>query len=221
LAVATIAFILGGVFSIALATFLVGGFDGYWWSTYQLGFFMAAWAGFHYGEFAVTAGWNREKLSIDSFLLNNGMMYHAAHAVALFEYLSTLYFFRASKSWPFVSIIGIIVTVAGQFLRSMAMIHAATNFSHSIAFYKVDSHRLVTSGVYSFSRHPSYTGFFYWGLGTQLVLQNPIAFSLYLLLLWKFFNARIKSEERALVRFFGQDYLHYKDRVGTRIPFIP
>jgi len=31
----------------------------------------------------------------------------------------------------------------------------------------------------------------------------------------------IAAEERALVKFFGQDYVEYRRRVGTKIPFIP
>lgn len=65
LAVSTIAFLLGSVFSLGFLTFLLGGFDAYWWATYQFGFFVAAWAAFHWGEFAVTAGWNFEKCSVD------------------------------------------------------------------------------------------------------------------------------------------------------------
>lgn len=42
------------------------------------------------------------------------------------------------------------------------------------------------------SRHPSYTGFFYWGLGMQLTLQNPVSFAIFMVVLWRFFNARIK-----------------------------
>jgi hypothetical protein len=65
LAASTISFVLGSIFSLGLCTFLVGGFSNFWWSTYQLGFFVASWAAFHWGEFAVTAGWNREKCSVD------------------------------------------------------------------------------------------------------------------------------------------------------------
>lgn len=64
LAASTISFVLGSVFTIGLFTFLNGGF-GHRWLTYQLGFFMASWAAFHWGEFAVTAGWNLEKCSVD------------------------------------------------------------------------------------------------------------------------------------------------------------
>jgi len=34
-------------------------------SSYQLSFMVAAWSTFHFLEFAVTAGWNRDKLSVD------------------------------------------------------------------------------------------------------------------------------------------------------------
>jgi len=101
------------------------------------------------------------------------------------------------------------------------MIHAASNFSHSVALYKMEDHVLVTGGIYSWFRHPSYAAFLYWALGTQMVLQNPLSFALFVFLLWRFFNTRIKVEEKFLVQFFGKDYVTYKQRVGTKIPFIP
>jgi protein-S-isoprenylcysteine O-methyltransferase len=219
--VSSIAFFLGVIFALGALTFVVGGFGLWWWSTYQLGFFVAAWAGFHWGEFAVTAGWNLEKCSVDSFLLDNGSMYHVANGTALLEYLLTLYFKPTSRSYPYVSQLGIILVVAGQFLRSAAMIHASTNFSHSVAFRKRESHRLVTDGVYGWFRHPSYAAFFYWALGTQLVLQNPLTFVLFAVLLWRFFYYRTRAEEKALIKFFGDDYVKYRSEVGTKIPFIP
>ncbi|KAJ7129556.1 protein-s-isoprenylcysteine O-methyltransferase [Mycena epipterygia] len=221
LSASLIAFLLGGVFALGTLTFAVGGFGGVWWATYQLGFFAAAWSGFHWGEFAVTAGWNFEKCSVDSFLLENGSTYHIAHAIALAEYLLTLYFKPTVKSYPYVSLIGIVMVVLGQSLRSAAMIHASTNFSHTVAFRKRDSHQLVTDGVYTWFRHPSYAGFFYWALGTQVVLQNPVSFVLYAGVMWRFFYYRTRAEEGALIKFFGEDYVQYRKRVGTKIPFVP
>jgi len=182
---------------------------------------VASWSAFHWGEFAVTAGWNREKVSVDSFLLNNGRMYHMANGLALLEYLLVLYFRPSLKSFPYVSSIGIVTVFLGQFLRSGAMIKAASNFSHAIAFRKNPGHHLVTEGIYAWSRHPSYAGFFYWALGTQLVLQNPLSFCVYFVLLMRFFSSRIKAEERGLISFFGDDYVSYRNKVGTGIPFIP
>lgn len=42
------------------------------------------------------------------------------------------------------------MVVLGQALRSVAMIHASTNFSHSVAFRKLQGHRLVTDGIYAY-----------------------------------------------------------------------
>jgi len=220
LAASTISFLLGIIFSLGMLTFLSGGLDSYWWSTPQLGFYLAAWSAFHWGEFAVTAGWNREKCSVDSFLLENGTLYHTAHSVAIFEYLITLYIKPSLKSYSDVSRIGIPIVLAGQLLRSMAMIHASTNFSHALALQKRQNHKLVTDGIYAWFRHPSYAGFFYWALGTQIVLQNPFSFCLFAVLLWRFFYFRIRAEERYLIKFFGDDYVKYRKRVGTKIPFV-
>ena len=64
LAASTISFLLGSVFTVGVSIVVSGGCD-YWWCTCQIGFFFAAWSAFHWGEFAVTAGWNREKCSVD------------------------------------------------------------------------------------------------------------------------------------------------------------
>ncbi|PVF96493.1 ICMT-domain-containing protein [Serendipita vermifera] len=232
-------------FAASLTSFLLGGlfFVGSWtvinnsgllkalisgeWSavavnqpSVQLAFFLTAWGFFHWAEFAVTAGWNREKCSTSSFLLDNGTEYHVAHTVAILEFITTSFFFPDAKRWPFVTPLGMLVVLLGQLVRSGAMISAANNFSHIIQYKRQQDHQLVTSGIYSWSRHPSYAGFFYWGIGTQIALQNPISFLGYAIVLYRFFYHRIKYEERLLVLFFGKDYEAYRARVPTRIPFL-
>ncbi|KLO18088.1 protein-s-isoprenylcysteine O-methyltransferase [Schizopora paradoxa] len=221
LAVSTISFLLGGVCLLGFSLFVTGGSHDHWWTTWQLGFFVQSWAFFHWAEFAVTAGWNRGRCNVDSFLLDNGMLYHIANGAALSEYLISLYLKPEWKTFKYMSSAGVIIVLLSQALRSSAMIQASTNFSHAIAWHKTDSHQLVTTGVYRWFRHPSYAGFFYWAVGTQVVLQNPISFTLYIIICWRFFSRRIKVEETALVRFFGDDYKEYRRKVGTKIPFIP
>ena len=97
-------------------------------------------------------------------------MYHIAHSVALTEYLLTLYFWPEYKQYPYVTVVGqlhvqsllafnsalrvhtvlvgIAVTLFGQVLRSTAMIHAGSSFSHVIAYRKLNGHVLVTGGIY-------------------------------------------------------------------------
>lgn len=65
LAASTISFLLGITFSPALISFILGALGLVSTPYYQLGFFVATWTAFHWGEFAVTAGWNLEKCSVD------------------------------------------------------------------------------------------------------------------------------------------------------------
>lgn len=65
LASSFIAFSLGIVFTLGSLLFALGGYPGSVWLTDRLGAYLAFWALFHWLEFAVTAGWNREKLSVD------------------------------------------------------------------------------------------------------------------------------------------------------------
>ena len=89
-----------------------------------------------------------------------------------------------------------------------------------VANRHIDDHKLVTEGVYRLFRHPSYVGWFYWSVGTQLLLANPVCTIGYTMASWKFFNERIEYEELNLISFFGQDYIDYQRRVGTGLPFI-
>ncbi|KAH6915343.1 prenyl cysteine carboxyl methyltransferase Ste14 [Coprinopsis sp. MPI-PUGE-AT-0042] len=222
LASSLIAFVLGSLFTAGSSLVIFNGLsaDSVVF-TRQLGFFIASWALFHWLEFAVTAGWNREKCSVDSYLLDNGRQYHYAHSFAVLEYVITSLLRPSLKTWPYVTEIGIVMVLVGQFLRSFAMIHAAANFSHIVAFQKRENHKLVTDGIYAWFRHPSYAGFWYWAVGTQLVLQNPVSIVGFAFVLWKFFYDRTRREEAALVQFFGKDYVQYRARVKVWIPFIP
>ncbi|GAA6011099.1 hypothetical protein JCM8202_003895 [Rhodotorula sphaerocarpa] len=187
----------------------------------QLGMYLACWASFHTLEFVVTSMYNPGKLSVSSYLLDNGRAYPAAHMAGMIEHILENAFLPAGyRRWKHVGgifFLGLAVTAFGQFLRSFAMISASSNFSH----VKRPGHELVTSGIYSWSRHPSYAGFFWWAVGTQILLGNPICVIVFVASLQYFFSSRLRTEERYLVKFFGQQYEDYRRRVPTRIPFVP
>ena len=105
-------------------------------------------------------------------------------------------------------------------MRKLAMFTARANFSHIISTEKEDSHVLVTSGVYAWTRHPSYMGWFWWSVGTQVLLCNPISAVAYAVASYVFFRERIEGEERLLLGFFGPEYDAYQQRTGTGIPFV-
>lgn len=84
--------------------------------------------------------------------------------------------------------------LVGQVFRSLAMVQAGHSFSHVVKRVKLDDHKLITTGVYAWVRHPSYVGFFYWAVGTQMLLSNVVSFVAFVFILGKFFVNRIKGE---------------------------
>ncbi|KAG8424383.1 farnesyl cysteine-carboxyl methyltransferase [Metarhizium acridum] len=193
---------------------------------WRIPFFLCALSTFHFLEFWTTAAANTPEATVHSFLLTaNWPAYPVAHTVACVECVLTKVVFPG-RSWAplglgtALMLTGLVMVVGGQVVRSAAMLTAGQSFNHTVQTRKADSHTLVTTGVYGLWRHPSYFGFFYWGLGTQLVLGNVFCFVGYAYVLWKFFSSRVRVEERGLVKFFGDDYVQYRRRVGTMIPFV-
>ncbi|OAA64135.1 protein-S-isoprenylcysteine O-methyltransferase [Akanthomyces lecanii RCEF 1005] len=218
------AFCLGGAFSSsALLTVLILALTHS--PLWRASFFLLALSAFHFLEFWVTARRNTLVATTDSFLLTaNWPAYAVAHAAAFAECLVVCVLFPARRSCGALGSVcvalGLVLVLVGQAVRSAAMLHAGASFNHQIQWKKSDAHVLVTSGVYGRLRHPSYFGFFYWGLGTQLVMGNVVCFFAYAVVLWYFFSRRIRIEEVKLVEFFMDDYVQYRKRVGTWMPFI-
>lgn len=156
--------------------------------------FLGTLSVFHFLEFYTTAAFNTPDAKISSFLLTNGAHYRIAHTVAFVETMITSYFFPGWQSkvhMPIVILAGITLVLVGQAVRSTAMAQAGTNFNHQVQSKKNDGHELVTRGLYAYFRHPSYFGFFWWGIGTQLMIGNTICTLAYAGVLWFFFMKRI------------------------------
>lgn len=195
---------------------------------------------FHHLEFYATARYNPADAKLSSFLLSsNGSAYNVAHASALIEFSLRSWWLRSGYRLPLwlevpfrlpaflptvstdlLLLLGFALVVVGQGVRTAAMAEAGKSFNHIVQSRKKDDHVLIKSGVYRVLRHPSYFGFFWWGLGTQILLGNHVCFLAYAAILWKFFATRIVKEERFLVQFFGQDYVSYRERTPVLIPFI-
>ena len=156
--------------------------------------FLGTLSVFHFLEFYTTAAYNTPDARIGSFLLTNGAQYRIAHTVAFVETIVTSYFFPEWQSKihsPMAILAGIITVLVGQVVRSTAMAQAGTNFNHQVQSKKNEGHELVTRGLYAYFRHPSYFGFFWWGIGTQAMIGNTVCTLGYAGVLWYFFMKRI------------------------------
>lgn len=187
-------------------------------------FFLGALSVFHFLEFYITALRNTPYANVSAFLLStNGRAYNAAHTAALIECtIVSIFFptFQDTVASRASTVLGLVVLLVGQFTRTTAMSQAGTNFNHTVQTKRNDGHVLVTSGIYGWLRHPSYFGFFWWGVGTQVVLGNVVCGMAYTVILWGFFRRRIRKEEELLVKFFGAEYQQYRRKSGVGIPFI-
>ena len=185
-----------------------------------VGLYMCAMAFFHWSEYITTAIFNQHKVCLDSFLLNHSKEYIVAALCSWAEYAIEYLLFPTLKSWVWLSRVGIAMVIFGECLRKVAMFTSRSNFSHVIAYKKAKDHELVTHGVYNWFRHPSYVGWFYWSIGTQLLLCNPVCLIGYSIATWRFFRERVEEEELTLLVFFGQQYFNYQQRVGTGLPLV-
>ena len=166
--------------------------------------FLCSLAVFHFLEYYITARYNPAYGTISAFLFSqNGAAYNIAHGSAMAEciltrlFLPDSYFDRTAMVFGGVKgqvMLGLVLMIIGQLVRTIGMIQAGSNFNHKVQVERKEGHTLVQHGIYRFFRHPSYFGFFWWGLGTQLVLGNVVCFSAYAFVLWNFFSSRIRSK---------------------------
>jgi protein-S-isoprenylcysteine O-methyltransferase len=188
------AFALGSIFAGgASLAILLARHESPWW---RLPTFFAVLALFHFLEFWTQARYNTPATRAESFLLfSNGKAYNIAHGCATLELIAGCVFPRYGRAYvvPLTIALGLGLIVVGQAVRSIAMAQAGVSFNHIVAREKKETHKLVTHGLYSVFRHPSYFGFFWWAVGTQFLVGNKVCLVGYAVVLWSFFRQRIRG----------------------------
>jgi len=106
--------------------------------------------------------------------------------------------------------IGIILLIIGIGIRLISIKQLKSSFSLEL---KMPQH-IVTSGIYKYIRHPSYTGSLLIIVGSSMI-HTIIGISLISL---AFFLSRIVAEETVLRQ--SQDYVGYARETGMLIPKI-
>jgi protein-S-isoprenylcysteine O-methyltransferase Ste14 len=85
----------------------------------------------------------------------------------------------------------------------------------------ISDNKLKTDGIYAWVRNPMYSGIWILNIGLILMWHNA-----WLLLApainWLIMTiALINTEEKWLMKLYGEEYAQYKKRVNRCIPFIP
>ena len=131
-------------------------------------------------------------------------------------YLKRQGFFQAGEVTPFnlvFQIFGIILILTGVFFWIYAVL--VQNIAHEI-----QSGKLVTTGIYSVTRHPIYTAFFFIFSGILTTAHNlfMLGFILFFYLYLVVFMQN--TEEKWLAKKFGREYLEYAKRTPRVLPKI-
>lgn len=120
--------------------------------------------------------------------------------------------------------VSLVPDLAGLFLIALgfttmftALATLRKNYSSTLVIR--EDHRLVTHGIYHFTRHPIYLGVIMVLLG--IPASVPSLYGLVTMsALIPVFLYRIRIEERLLIEEFGDAYCAYQDATSKLIPFI-
>jgi len=120
--------------------------------------------------------------------------------------LSTQVFFQSEVlSW-----IGVLSCLGGLLLLLGSLVSFGQSFRVGIDTEHPD--RLITSGVFAFTRNPIYVAFAAILLGQFLIFPNWILLIYTLLGTW-LFHRQVLREEEYLKKHYGKEYIEYSNRV--------
>lgn len=123
------------------------------------------------------------------FLIYHSSMYVFTNIFLLIEHALTRYVFGFGyKESHILMYPALLISLLAMVLRILAFFTAKSNFTHKVSYNKKMSHTLVTHGVYSIFRHPSYTGFYYYTIGTMVLIGNFVSAVLFGFMLSVFFD---------------------------------
>jgi protein-S-isoprenylcysteine O-methyltransferase Ste14 len=120
--------------------------------------------------------------------------------------VSTQEFFRSE----IISWIGVFFCLAGLSLLLWSLISFGQSFRVGIDTEHPD--KLITSGVFAFTRNPIYVAFALILLGQFLIFSNWILL-IYLGAATWLFHRQVLREEEYLKQHYGREYLEYSNRV--------
>jgi protein-S-isoprenylcysteine O-methyltransferase Ste14 len=118
----------------------------------------------------------------------------------------------------FIPYLGLFLIISGMVLRFISIRTLGRFFTVDVTI-RTD-HKLKKDGVYKIIRHPSYSGSLLSFVGFGLSLNNWLSLLFITIFITIAFLHRIKIEERLLIGQFGADYLDYKRKTYSLIPWI-
>jgi protein-S-isoprenylcysteine O-methyltransferase Ste14 len=140
-----------------------------------------------------------------------------AISVWLVSILNFIFFRNGGEYLTSTSVLGIVLLIFGLGIYVGGLLTLGEYYSSKVRF--LPNHKLLTTGIYKYIRHPLYLGQIFFTISIPLILGSLYGFLIALLLI-PLFLYRIGIEERAMAYKFGKDYVMYIQGTKKFIPYI-
>ncbi|MFX0152720.1 MAG: methyltransferase family protein [Candidatus Hodarchaeota archaeon] len=117
-----------------------------------------------------------------------------------------------------ISISGSVLLILGGILLLLGRIQLGEYGGPKIIVE--DKHKLITTGLYQFIRHPMYLGFLLLFFGYSLAFGSFVMTIVITFIFFLIFKNRMDIEERLLISEFGEEYLRYMGRTKRLFPIL-
>lgn len=114
---------------------------------------------------------------------------------------------------PIFPVLSIIFLTLGIILDASSVFRFIVNRTTINPVKPQNSKKLITNGLYAYTRNPMYLGLLMILAGYACYLSSLIAFLLLPVFMWVLTIMQIKPEEKILEKLFKDEYLQYKKKV--------
>jgi protein-S-isoprenylcysteine O-methyltransferase Ste14 len=152
---------------------------------------------------------------------DKGNMILVGSATGIGLWLPLMMVFLGTAAFPIGLVGGVValaVMVLGVGIRVWAAITLGTYYTTTLMMS--EGQKVVTSGPYTFIRHPGYLGEIMIWTGFAVVSSNLVLFLLLPAMFVAVYLYRISAEERMLMKELGDDYVRYQHRTHRLIPSV-
>lgn len=149
---------------------------------------------------------------------DKGSLYIIIIGVYLIIVINFFWSFSNISLPSYFEIIGLLMIILGVFIRVYSVVILGKAFTLNVSIG--NKQKIIKSGIYRFIRHPSYLGSIITILGISIFIRNLVNILITLFILILIYGYRIKIEEKALIKVFGDDYVQYKKETKYIFPKI-
>ena len=118
----------------------------------------------------------------------------------------------------FWQIIGLILLFTGLAIRWISINTLKKYFTANLTIQ--EDHKLITTGIYKYIRHPSYLGGLFCFAGFGIALANYISLFFVFFVNLIMIISRINYEEKILINEFGSEFEEYRKRTKKLLPLL-